>query len=93
MRLHELVPYEGLDLIVHDTDSGLTKVLTCEGAVFDFEDTNELRNMSIACGAFLHDTWRIATTSEVQAFRTAEDDRMLKLEWVPPPPRVRIAKE
>lgn len=50
MRIHELVPYDGLDLVIHNEKHGHTLVLTPQGAVFNNEDTLDMTNMSIAFG-------------------------------------------
>lgn len=85
MRIHELIPYEGLDLVIYNSDTGHTVVLTSGGAVFDCMDTSDLRNMSIAYGIlFTSDKWRMATTEEVKAFKAKKLDRMLELQWTMP---------
>jgi hypothetical protein len=96
VRIHELIPYDGLDLIVHNEKSSHTVVLTSAGAVFNNEKTDDVLNMSIAFGLlFTSDKWRIATTEEVKQFRERPDDQMMTLSWSVPEPKkaVHIVKE
>jgi spore germination protein YaaH len=85
MRIHELIPYDGLDLVIHNEKHGHTLVLTPQGAVFNNEDTLDMTNMSIAFGVLTtSDQWRIATTEEVNQMRTKKNDFMMKLVWTIP---------
>jgi len=96
MRIHELIPYDGIDLIVHNEETGHTVVLTSAGAVFMNEKTDDVLNMCIAFGVlFISDEWRIATTKEVRHFREHPDQPMMKLSWVVPDPQkpVQLVKE
>lgn len=89
MRIHELVPYDGIDLIIHNEDTGHTLVLTPFGAVYNNEDTSDLRNIAIAFGVlFTSDKWRMATTEEVKEFREREEEYLLELHWSTPQPKV-----
>lgn len=86
MRIHELIPYEGLNLVIHNEETGNTVVLTSAGAVYDSENTEDLTNLSVAFGAlFTSDRWRIATTQEVEALRKrGPADKLLQLTWCEP---------
>lgn len=85
MRLHELVTDRGR-VVAHDV-YGHCLVLTPEGAVFNNEDTDDLLNMSVACGVLLDDCWRDATDAEIEALRTTPQDMMMHLVWASPSPR------
>ncbi|WP_407304129.1 hypothetical protein [Acinetobacter sp.] len=86
MRIHELVHPEN-DVVIHNEKSGHTMVLTPPGAVFNTEDTSDLRNMSVAFGILLlSDQWRIATQEEIEELRAHPPIPMMKLEWTIPAP-------
>ena len=85
MKLHELIPYEGINLVVVNDATGNIVVLTPSGAVFNNEDVDDLRNLSVAFGMLTtSDQWRIATSIEVKEFRLSPGDQMLRVEWNTP---------
>lgn len=89
MRLHELVPVSA-DLVVHNEETGHTMVLTPGGAVFDTEDTSDLRNISIAFGLLVtSDAWRAAIKEEIDELRLRPPVRMMELSWAIPKPKPR----
>lgn len=89
MRLHELVPNQG-QVVIHNEWTGNTVVLTCVGAVYNTENTNDVRNMSIAFGALItSDAWRLATQEEIEDLRAHPPVTMLELQWAVPPPKPR----
>ena len=89
MRLHELVPVSA-DLVVYNEETGHTMVLTSAGAVFDTEDTSDLRNISIAFGLLVtSDAWRAAIKEEIDELRLRPPVRMMELSWAIPKPKPR----
>lgn len=89
MRIHELVPEAG-QCVIHNGVSEHTMVLTAQGAVFNNEQTDDLRNMSVAFGLLAtSDAWRLATDLEILAHRDKPNTHMMRLEWAKPPARVR----
>lgn len=91
MRIHELVPVAA-DLVIHNEDTGHTMVLTPQAAVYDTEDTTDLRNISIAFGLlFTSDAWRAADKEEIDELRLRPPVRMMELHWAIPKPKPRPA--
>ena len=89
MRLHQLVPVSA-DLVVHNPATGHTMVLTPQGAVYNTEDTTDLRNIAIAFGLLTtSDDWREATQEEIEELRAHPPTAMMELSWVIPPPKPR----
>lgn len=96
MRLYELVPAEGY-VVVHHEGTSHTHVLLAVGALYDNEDTDDLRNMSICFGLVVRsDKWRIATPEEVEEMRSKDrGNRIMSLQFNHTPPkrfRFRIIK-
>ena len=91
MRIHELIPHPDQgDLVIHCEEGNQTMVLTPQGAVYNNENTDDLRNMSIAFGRlFVSDQWRAATQEEIEEKRKHPDTYLMALEWTIPAPKPR----
>lgn len=91
MRLYQLVSQLG-NVVVYNEDTGHTMVLTPEGAVYDSEDTDDVRNMSIAFGLLItSDAWRLARADEAKILRDHPAVKMMGLNWIiPPPPKLTL---
>lgn len=88
MRLFELVPTATASVIVRNDRTGHMQVLTCQGTVYDNEDTKDVRNMAIAYGLLTtSEHWRLATEEETVEWRLHAPVKMLELHWAMPPAR------
>lgn len=84
MRIHELVADHDV-VIVHR--EGYMRTLTPQGALYDTMDTEDLLNLSIACGVLLSDCWELATPEQIAEFEVFVPDRLMSLQWAEVPTR------
>ena len=83
MRIYQLVTDK--DRVIHNSQTGHTLVVTPQGAVYNTEDTSDVRNMSVAFGVLATSIeWREATEEEIQELRDHPPVSMLELNWVIP---------
>lgn len=83
MRIYQLIADE--DRFIHNDETHQTMVLTPDGAVFNTEDTSDIRNMSVAFGMLATSIqWREATEEEIQDLKDHPPVLMLELNWVIP---------
>lgn len=86
MRVHQLVSPNNNVVIRHSVYESI-RVLTPQGAVFDSLDTEDLRNLSVACAILFDDQWEVIEQSELP--RNWPGPKALSLEWCTPPTATR----